>query len=167
MRIRRAAAGALLLGTLAGCGIEPSEVIEFGQPATGVHQPGAPGWAARLYFAVVTGVIATPRPADGPVTAEDAVRLMLQGPNEAERTRGIYSDIGIRRPETDTLVTTERGRVAIRLPVDVTRLTRTARIQLVCTAAHNQVPGGLPWNQVKVTLSGGGKRLDALECDRA
>ncbi|MFI0740719.1 hypothetical protein ACH4PU_21905 [Streptomyces sp. NPDC021100] len=165
MRARRASAAVLLLGTLAGCGIEPTEVIEFGQPATGVHQPGAPGWEARLYFAVVTGVIGTPRPADGPVTAEDAVRLMLRGPNEAERTRGLYSDIGV-RPEAGVHVTTAPGLVEIALPLDVSRISRTARTQLVCTAAHNQVPGGLPWNRVRVTLSGEGKRLDGLECDR-
>ncbi|MGK5640024.1 hypothetical protein ACSNOK_17155 [Streptomyces sp. URMC 126] len=164
MRARRALAATLLLGTLAGCGIEPTEVIEFGQPATGVRPSGQPAWQTRLFFAVVTGVTSVSRPADGPVTAEDAVRLMLQGPNEAERARGIYSEIGMR---SGVRVTTAPGRVDITLPTDVTRITRIARTQLVCTAAHNQVPGGLPWNRVKVTLTGGGKRLDALECDRA
>ncbi|WP_171168951.1 GerMN domain-containing protein [Streptomyces sp. I05A-00742] len=167
MRARRGLAAVLLLGTLAGCGIEPTEVIEFGQPATGVKRPGGPGWQARLYFAAVSDVIGVPRPADGPVGAEDAVRLLLDGPNEAEGIRGLYSEVPRKPgPGTDVVVTTGQGRVDIRLPVDVTGLTRIARNQLVCTAAHNEVPGAVPWNRVKVTLSGGGKKLNGLECDR-
>ncbi|MBH1937278.1 hypothetical protein I5Q34_23915 [Streptomyces sp. AV19] len=167
--MRRVLACTLLLGLLTGCGIERTEVIEFGQPATGVKKPGAPGWGARLYFAVVSGaVMLSSRPADGPVGADRAVLLLLEGPNDAERARGLFSEVPINSGMKKGLsVTTERGRVSIQLPMDVARLTHPARMQLVCTAAHNEVPGSVSWRDVKVTLSGGGKKQPDLTCDRA
>ncbi|GAA2926625.1 lipoprotein [Streptomyces thioluteus] len=169
--MRRALVAALLLGALAplaGCGIERTEVIEFGQPATGVKRPGEPGWQARLYFAIANGVVVgVTRPADGPVSAESAVELMLAGPNDAERARSYFSEVVMKSgPGTGVSVAAERGRVTIQLPLDVSKLTRPARTQLVCTAAHNEVPGGLRWTDVKVTLAGGGKKLPDLVCDR-
>ncbi|KNB53780.1 hypothetical protein [Streptomyces caatingaensis] len=167
MRTRRLLAVVPLLGLLAGCGIERTEVIDFGLPATGVKRPGDPGYRARLYFAVVNGaVFGLPRPADGPVDAEQAVRLMLAGPNDAERARGFFSEVMMKPGPSGAgvSVTVSRGQVAIRLPFDVGQLTRPARTQLVCTAAHNEVPGNVPAADVKVTLAGGGKRLPDLRC---
>ncbi|MEV4867882.1 hypothetical protein [Streptomyces syringium] len=164
MRIRRAAAAATLFGlltTLAGCGIEPTEVIDVGYPATGAKRPGVPATQAVLYFAYPGGVVPVSRPAGDAVSAEDAVPLLLKGPNEPERLRGYYSEL----PKVGGVdVITSTDRVVIRLGTDVSRLTRTARNQLVCTAAHNGVPGKLPADEVKVSLVGGGKSVTDQVC---
>ncbi|GAA0399148.1 hypothetical protein [Streptomyces luteireticuli] len=161
--MRRVLAAVALLGLLTGCGIERTEAIDFGLPATGAKRPGERGWSARLYFAVANNVVGASRPADGPVSAEDAVKLMLQGPNEPERARQFVSEVMLK---SGVSVTAARGQVSIRLPLDVSKLTRTARTQLVCTAAHNEVPGASRWQDVKVTLVGDGKKLPDLVCDR-
>ncbi|MEV4440736.1 hypothetical protein AB0K09_17275 [Streptomyces sp. NPDC049577] len=166
--MRHATRSALLalaaLVTLSGCGIEPSEVVEVGRPATGVKRPGRPATEARLYFAYPGGLFGVVRPAGGEISAEEAVPLLLQGPNEAERMRGLYSDLP-KIAAGKVQVTTATGQVAIRLPVDPTRLPSVGRTQLVCTAAHNAVPGDLPPDEVKVQLSGAGRTLSDQTCD--
>ncbi|GHF29394.1 lipoprotein [Streptomyces mashuensis] len=168
MRARRAVAAAALAGALAGvlagCGVEPTDVVEVGRPAQGAKRPGAPVKEARLYFGYPGGLIPVSRPADAEVTAEEAVPLLLLGPNEPEKIRGLYSELP--RMAGRTVVTTGEGTVLIQLPLDVTRLTPTARNQLVCTAAHNGVPGDLPPEEVRVTLSGGGRKVPDQLCDR-
>ncbi|MEU1309398.1 hypothetical protein ABZ419_10955 [Streptomyces cinnamoneus] len=167
MRTRRTVAAVALAGALAGllagCGIEPTEVIEVGRPAQGAKRPGAPVKEARLYFGYPGGLQPVSRPAQGEVSAEEAVPLLLAGPNEAERFRGLYSELP--RSGGRVEVISGQGTVTIQLPLDVTRLTATARSQLVCTAAHNGVPGDLPAEEVKVTLAGGGRKLSDQVCD--
>ncbi|MFI9201470.1 hypothetical protein [Streptomyces sp. NPDC053048] len=168
MRIRRAAVAGLLLGalaaSLAGCGIEPTEVVEVGQPAQGVKRPGVTTPEVQLYFGFPGGVQMVPRPAEAAVTAEEAVLLLMAGPNEAEKMRGLYSEL----PRTGgrLVVTPAQDRVTVSLPLDVTRLSPLARVQLVCTAAHNGVPEGLRPEEVRVDLTGAGKKVPGLLCDK-
>ncbi|MEU1373782.1 hypothetical protein ABZ442_08970 [Streptomyces triculaminicus] len=168
MRARRAATAALLLGSLAAplaaCGIEPTEVVEVGQPAQGVRRPGVKTPEVRLYFGFPGGVQMVNRPADAEVSAEEAVPLLLAGPNEAEKMRGLYSELP--RIGGRFEVVSAVGRVTVSLPLDVTRLSPVARVQLVCTAAHNTVPGGLRPEQVRVDLAGAGKKIPDLLCDK-
>ncbi|MEU4211642.1 hypothetical protein AB0F13_16845 [Streptomyces sp. NPDC026206] len=167
MNVRRVVAAVVLsgalAGVLAGCGVEPTGVIEVGRPAQGAKRPGVPVKEARLYFGYPGGLQAVSRPAGGEVSAEEAVPLLLAGPNEPERIRGLYSELP--RFGGRIEVVTGQGTVTIQLPLDVTRLSPTARSQLVCTAAHNGVPGDLPAEEVKVVLSGGGKKLADQTCD--
>ncbi|MEU5053015.1 hypothetical protein [Streptomyces sp. NPDC021096] len=167
MRARRVVAAVTLAGALAGvlagCGIEPSGVIEVGLPAQGAKRPGAPVKEARLYFGYPGGLQPVSRPAEQEVSAEEAVPLLLAGPNEAEKIRGLYSELP--RPAGRVEVFTGQGSVTIQLPLDVTRLSAIARSQLVCTAAHSAVPGDLPAEEVKVVLTGGGKKLADQVCD--
>lgn len=171
MRARRALAALTLCGafawTLTACGIESTEVIEVGQPATGAKRPGMPVKEARLYFGFPGGgVLGVSRPAGDEVTAEEAIPLLLEGPNEAERMRGLYSEMP-RLPKKDSRVdvVTSHGRVTIQMPVDPTRISPVARRQLVCTAAHNSVPGNLPADEVKVDLAGAGRTMTDQICD--
>ncbi|MFF4734316.1 GerMN domain-containing protein [Streptomyces sp. NPDC001262] len=169
MTMRRAmavsAVSAALLGTLAGCGIEPTDVVEVGLPATGVKRPGARVEDAVLYFASQPGGVPLPlhRPAGGEVTAEEAVQLLLKGPNDAERMRGLYTELP--RDVRAVEIGTGQGEVKIRLSTDLVRLTPLARMQVVCTAVHNAVPGDLPAEDVKVDLSGtSGKPMPDQTC---
>ncbi|AZQ74522.1 MULTISPECIES: hypothetical protein [Streptomyces] len=164
---RVAAAAALcgaLAGVLAGCGVEPTDVIEVGQPAQGAKQPGAPVREVRLYFGFPGGLEPRSRPAAGEVGAEEAVALLLQGPNEAERMQGLFTDLP-KLPQSSVVVATVPGTVTIRLPLDPTRLSAIARNQLVCTASHNGVPDDRRPEDVKVDLMGNGKGLKNLVCD--
>ncbi|MGW1200071.1 GerMN domain-containing protein [Streptomyces sp. NPDC002536] len=171
MTVRRAAlvsAGLVgtfgMLGTLAGCGIEPTDVVEVGLPATGVKRPGARVEDAVLYFASQPGgILPLHRPAGGEVTAEEAVQLLMKGPNDAERMRGLYSELP--RDVRVVTIATERGKVTVRLSTDLGRLSPLARAQVVCTAVHNAVPGDLPPEDVKVDLSGtSGKPMPDQTC---
>ncbi|MFI9723452.1 hypothetical protein ACIHFE_28005 [Streptomyces sp. NPDC052396] len=163
MRAVRALAAVLALGALAGCGVDRTDAIDFGRPATGVKRPGAPVNQVRLYWAYPGGVFGVSRTTAGRLGAEDAVPLLLAGPSEAERLRGFYSEV----PKTGPVsVVTSGDRVLIRMTADPTRFTPNARVQLVCTAAHSAMPGNPPAGEVKVTLSGAGRTLSGETCDK-
>ncbi|MFH8983200.1 hypothetical protein [Streptomyces varsoviensis] len=161
-RVRSGAAAALLLVLVAGCGIEPTGVIDVGQPATGAKRPSASAREAVLYFLSPVGMRPVRRPASGDVSADEAVQLLIGGPDDGERRRGMRTAV----PKMgDVHVTTGKGRVSVQLPLNVGELGVFARNQLVCTAAANDVPGGKPPWEVKVDLSGGGGAVENLMCD--
>ncbi|MFE7116882.1 hypothetical protein ACFU99_15845 [Streptomyces sp. NPDC057654] len=151
----------MLLVLVSGCGIEQTGVIDVGQPASGAKRPGASAREAVLYFISPTGMRPVRRPSSGDVSAEDAVHLLIDGPNDAERHRGMETAV----PKMAGVhVTTGKGRVSVQLPVNVKNLGLVVRNQLVCTAADNNVPGDQPSWEVKVDLSGGGNVLEDLLC---
>ncbi|MFD0381786.1 hypothetical protein ACFQ2B_03285 [Streptomyces stramineus] len=157
-------AAALLLTTLAGCGVTTTDVIDAGLPATGARRPGAANvFDVRLYFMSPSGITSSPREAGAKVGAEEAVNLLLQGTNSAEQVRGLYSDLPKMNGEVH--VTTGTMRVGIQLPLNVTRLSPIARSQLVCTAANAEVPRGRALHDVKVELSGGSYVISDMVCD--
>ncbi|MEV0277046.1 hypothetical protein AB0I22_11765 [Streptomyces sp. NPDC050610] len=161
-RLRTGAFVALLLVVVPGCGVESTGVIDVGQPASGAKRPGASEREAVLYFLSPMGLRPVRRPASGAVSAQQAVRLLMGGPDEAERRRGMQTEV----PKmTGVHVTTGKGRVGVQLPMDVRELSPVVRSQLVCTAADNDVPGGKPASEVKVELSGGGEVVSNLVCD--
>ncbi len=160
--LRTGAAVALLLAMVSGCGIESTGVIDVGEPATGAKRPGASAREVVLYFISPVGMRPVRRPVSGDASAEEAVRLLIGGPDDAERRRGMQTAV----PKMAGVhVTTGKGRVGVQLPVDVSELGLVVRNQLVCTAAGNDVPGGKPSWEVKVDLSGGGKVVEDLLCD--
>ena len=129
-RLTAAASGMAALGALAGCGIQPTGVIEAGLPATGVH----PQATVRLYFVSPTGLQPVTRPASGPVGPQETLDLLLSGPNSAETARGMTTELA--PPIGVAKVITGERRVQIVLSTDVTRLTPNAISQLTCTAAN-------------------------------
>ncbi|GAA0365415.1 hypothetical protein [Streptomyces blastmyceticus] len=159
-----AAAAALLLTTLAGCGVTTTDAIDAGQPATGAKKKGITNThEVRLYFMTPTGIASSGRDAADKVGAEDAIALLLKGTNSAEQARGFYSDLPKLNGEVH--VTTGTMRVGIQLPYNVLRLSLVARSQLVCTAASAEVPRGRAVQDVKVELSGGNYVVSDLVCD--
>ncbi|MCD9141179.1 GerMN domain-containing protein [Streptomyces albireticuli] len=166
MTKRRAALAALLLtGTLAGCGVTSTDVIEVGQPASGAKRPGTTQEkGARIYLMSPTGVKSVPRDAKTKLGAEDAVALLLNGPEPDERVRGLYSDLPRMRAD-QVHVTTGTLRVSVQMPFNVLRLSPVARSQFVCTAADNETPPRRQIHDVKVELSGGGYTISDLVCD--
>ncbi|MFI1200536.1 hypothetical protein K2224_39755 (plasmid) [Streptomyces sp. BHT-5-2] len=162
---RRAALGALagaLTATLAGCGIEPTDVIDAGEPATGVRAPGKPPADVQLFFYGPDGLHPATRPAKEPLDPQAAIDLLVQGPNHAERMRGLSSVVP--KFPAPLTATTGPGQVVITLPVNAKLLDPASLNQLVCTAANARVPGGKPPGQVTVTLVGHGVRVGPMVC---
>ncbi|MFH9419638.1 hypothetical protein [Streptomyces sp. NPDC017529] len=162
VRARRAALGGLLIGALAGCGIAPTGVIDAGEPAHGLKAPGKPAPDVQLYFLGPTGLRPASRPATAPVGPEEAINLLLAGPNDAERQRGLSNVL----PLLPGPVTAEArdGAVTVHLPTNAKRLDTPSMSQLVCTAANASVPGGRRPSDVQVTLVGDNIRVGPMVC---
>ncbi|MBZ4014877.1 hypothetical protein [Streptomyces purpurogeneiscleroticus] len=164
-RPRAAAAvalAALLVGPLAGCGIEPSDVIDAGEPATGLKSDGQAPADVQLFFLASTGLRSAARSADRPATPQRAVDLLLTGPNAAERQRGLTTALPDLRGRVT--VTSREGRLTVTMPADPEKLDQPALSQLVCTAANGQVPGDRPPEDVPVTVRGKDVEVGPLVC---
>ncbi|AOP48885.1 GerMN domain-containing protein [Streptomyces lydicus] len=164
-RTRRVMGGVVsgaLAGALAGCGIAPTDVIDAGEPASGVKSPGQPAADVQLFFYGPSGLRSATRPAKAPVDPEQAIQLLMDGPNHAERMRGLSSVL----PKFPGRLTaaTGAGTVVITLPVNAKLLDSASLNQLVCTAANARVPGDKPPGQVVVTLVGDRVRVGPLVC---
>lgn len=167
---RRPASGLVLAGVLtgalaaglAGCGIAPTDVIDAGEPATGVKSPGQPESDVQLFFYGPSGLRSATRPAKAPADPNQAIQLLLAGPNHAERMRGLSSVLpvfpGALRAEA------RNGGVEIELPMNVKLLDSASLNQLVCTAANARVPGNKPPDRVPVTLAGDSVRIGPMVC---
>lgn len=151
-RAKRAGVIALLVTTATGCGISPTGPVRAGPPASGIQQPGTEAHSVRLYFASPYGIRAVSRPADRPLSPQQALDLLLEGPSSAERGRGLISRVP---PMAGQLTaTTATGAVDIFIPVEVSTgdLDVTAVSQMACTAAHAGVPGNRPSAQVDIRI---------------
>ncbi|MGW9432662.1 hypothetical protein ACWHA1_32605 [Streptomyces decoyicus] len=153
---------ATLAGALAGCGIAPTDVIDAGEPATGVRSPGQPEAEVQLFFYGPSGLRSATRRAKAPVGPEEAIEVLMKGPNHAERMRGLSSVLP-KFPGSLTAVT-HVGSVVITLPMDVKRLDSASLNQLVCTAANARVPGDKPPGEVTVTLVSKTVRVGPMVC---
>ncbi|MCF3184984.1 GerMN domain-containing protein, partial [Streptomyces polychromogenes] len=142
----------LTLLASAGCGITPTGPVPAGAPASGIHPPGTRARTVQLYFAGPYGIRAVDRPTDRPLSPQQALDLLLEGPTPAERDRGLVTRVP---PMAGRLTATaEDGAVDIHVPRTVSSgdLDVTAVAQLACTAAHSEVPGGRPTTQVDIRI---------------
>ncbi|KMS69982.1 hypothetical protein ACM01_32805 [Streptomyces viridochromogenes] len=169
-----AVAFAAAVPLLGGCGIQETDPIEAGGPAS------FQAFLNRdhdmlLFFRSPDGglspVIRTTEPAagfgegsgasgsgeqdlpetDGPVPTEKVVAALLNGPGEDDRAAGLSTSLPAARP--GRAVEVERspdGTVTARLPLALEGLDRTALRQLTCTIAYSQDADG----QVVVELTG-------------
>ncbi|WAZ25491.1 hypothetical protein STRCI_006994 [Streptomyces cinnabarinus] len=111
---------ALSLCALTSCGIPTTGVVEAGGPASGVVP------TIGVYFVVNGELIAVPRQIGAPVEVEDALRVLLLGPDDAERGKRLTTELPLltgmptpdppggaslaprERPRPDLLTVTER-----------------------------------------------------------
>ncbi|MFF9573359.1 hypothetical protein [Streptomyces sp. NPDC014685] len=90
-----------------------------------------------------------------------AVTALLAGPDKAERRAGLRNAPSLSRAASAVeRVVTSGSAVEVALRLRVTRLTASAREQIVCTAAYAAHARGA----VSVTLVGRGDRLAPAEC---
>ncbi|MGV9591100.1 hypothetical protein [Streptomyces tendae] len=150
---------ALLAAGATGCGIGTTGPVRAGAPASGAPRPGDGASTVRLYFAGPYGTRPVTRPTDAPLTPQQALDLLLDGPTTAERERGLTTHVA---PEIAgrLTATASDGAVDVVVPVQVSTggLDVAAVNQLVCTAAHAEVPGGLPADEVDVRIHENGTR---------
>jgi len=117
---------------LTGCGIQPSGVVEAGEPPTGV----APG--ATLYFVGADGGLEPQLRRTGRLgTVSDAVSLLLSGPGD--------SRLGTEIAPVETrqvVVTTTSVMIRLMVPLTIEEVTPRGINQIVCTALGVHVQGG-------------------------
>jgi hypothetical protein len=153
---RRAVAAAvpaavLLLG---GCGIQETDVVAAGGPAT-VQAFVNPGYDALLFFRSPDGdvspVIRTFEPggvfgsdyqdADGPdrpVPTEKVIAALLSGPGQTDEAAGLDTSLPLGTAGAIRVELPSDGEVMMTLPLDVAALDATALRQLICTAAYSR-----------------------------
>ncbi|MEU0162442.1 hypothetical protein ABZ154_27440 [Streptomyces sp. NPDC006261] len=168
---RRAAAlaAAAAVPLLGGCGIQETDPVEAGGPAT-VEAFYNRNDDMMLFFRTPDGglnpVLRTVRPsagfggdyvgsgpdtAPGPPPTEKTVMALLAGPGQEDRAAGLTTALPAARPGTAvTVETAPGGTVTTNLPFPLKELNTTALRQLTCTIAYSQAADG----KVVVKLTG-------------
>ncbi|MFF5477156.1 hypothetical protein ACFY5C_07415 [Streptomyces sp. NPDC012935] len=166
---RRTAAVALAIAVAAtvplvgGCGIQETDVIEAGGPASFQAFLNR-DYDMLLFFRSpdggLTPVIRTTEPpaeernlseTAGPVPTEKVVLALLGGPRDEDRAAGLSTALPATGPGATVEVdVTPGGKVATRLPLALNGLSSTALRQLTCTIAYSQDADG----KVAVQLTG-------------
>jgi hypothetical protein len=127
----------------AGCAVGSTGPVPAGVPASGLREPGSATHYAQLYFVSPYGVQAVTREVDAPATPQQALDLLLKGPDAAERARGLITEVP---PVHGRLVAKAAdSAVDLHLPVPVANMTRGGGLglsQIICTAANAQATDG-------------------------
>jgi hypothetical protein len=160
--VRRAASLAVpALFALVSCGIPETGVVEAGGPAGGVVP------TVRVSFVAGGALISVPRVIPAPIEVEAALEILLQGPTDAERAKGLTTrltlpmlvpsplatppatrppgepgeagEAGEAAPASDVVGVTTRGdTVYVEVPGRAREVTGLAADQLICTALAAQ-----------------------------
>ncbi|MEU6017947.1 hypothetical protein ABZ826_29085 [Streptomyces sp. NPDC047515] len=134
---------------VAGCGIQATDVVEVGDPATVDVAPGGPE-GTLLYFVSAGRLMPVVRQVD--LTAQGdadaggavhewrdsgtAVAMLFGGPTKAEAAVGLRSEL----PHISPVWGLTRGPdgVSVRVNTAVTEFSEVARQQLICTVAQTR-----------------------------
>jgi hypothetical protein len=165
--VKRALGVVLFAVSAAGCGVGSTGPVPAGAPASGL-QTGSGSHYARLYFVGPYGIQAVPREVDAPATPQRTVDLLLEGPDKAERARGLITEVPPVRGRLT--VRAADGAVDVYLPVPVARMTGggLGLSQIICTAANADVPGGKQPPDVDVRVHEAGYSTAwTVRCDAA
>jgi hypothetical protein len=175
-RIRAATALAALLA-LTGCGIQETDVIEAGGPATLDVLPAREHRMMAFFLSPDGLLVPSPRAVDTaawngavgpqpgtvtePPSTAKTVAALLAGPNAAEQRAGLSNAPSLPGPSTAAETEVSGGTARLTLDAPLAPLTRTARQQLVCTVAYAESDnGGVP-----VVLVGTDGARPAETCD--
>ncbi|MEU2158121.1 hypothetical protein ABZ532_24460 [Streptomyces sp. NPDC019396] len=172
LRYRYAAAAALPVAVLlAGCGIQETDVVEAGGPAT-IQTFVTHGDDMLLFFRAPDGELspvirtaysestgstagfppgsASPDGEASPATTGKAVQALLAGPGKEDLAAGLGTGLPRVKPGGFLRLAPEQGGVSAGLPIALGGLDETAVRQLICTIAYAEdAEGG-----VKVRLTG-------------
>lgn len=140
MKHQRVWLAALLAASSTGCGVGSTAPVHAGAPASGLRTDSVSLYA-YLYFVGPYGIQAVPREVEAPATPQQALDLLLKGPDTAERARGLITEV---HPFHGTpTARAADGAVDLYLPVPVANMTGggLGLSQIICTAANADVPG--------------------------
>ncbi|MFC3576598.1 hypothetical protein ACFOZ0_25610 [Streptomyces yaanensis] len=168
--VRRAALLFLpALYALTSCGIPTTGVVEAGGPASGVVP------TIRVYFVLDGALVGRPRQTVAPVDVESALKVLLLGPNDAERTKGVTTRLPLPTgmwdwsapatggatavpPEnhsTDLVkVTTRDDGISVELTPWPGEFSNLAAAQIICTATAAQRVAAPAAEPAPVTVTG-------------
>ncbi|MEU5755520.1 hypothetical protein [Streptomyces sp. NPDC047829] len=155
---------------LSACGIPATGVVEAGEPATGVLDPGPapspsqtwpepdPATVVPLYFVVDGALTTAPRALPGAGADLGSTVLMLfQGPDAEERRNGLTTELP---PSTVApTIRTDGAAVSVQLPEDAAGLSDLAVDQLACTVAVARMRQDPTLGSAQVTVEQPGGRL--------
>ncbi|WP_440066853.1 hypothetical protein [Streptosporangium sp. OZ121] len=145
---RTLAAGLVSLAAVAGCGVQPSDVIPAGDPPSGRV---APTTTITLYLVKSGRISAVTRPRDRPMFPADTLALLADGPTAGERANGFTTEVP---PEAGPFSVTARPAGHL-----VVTLSAPAVEQIVCTAAATA-----PGSPAQVTVVGAGQSVGPRDC---
>ncbi|MEV4329232.1 hypothetical protein AB0K02_01580 [Streptomyces sp. NPDC049597] len=170
-RGRAVLAGLAAAVSLTACGIQESDVIEAGGPAT-VDVLPAREVRMLLFFYSPQGTLMPVSRYTGEPFGDDAVErprpstaktvaALLNGPSPEEEGYGLRSAVALPALASAPEVEPGRGTVVVTMAARVFDLTGAARRQLVCTIAYAEDAEG----QTEVTLRGVDGTLAPARCD--
>lgn len=154
---------------LSACGIPGTGVVEAGEPATGVLDPGVtsapsesvpeavPLVQVPLYFVEDGSLVAVDRTVPGSTDLGSTVLLLFKGPDDQERGSGLTTELPP-AAEAPTIRTDGTG-VSVRLPRSAGSLSDTAVDQLACTVAVARLRQDPALGSAQVTVEQPGGRL--------
>ncbi|MFI9168185.1 hypothetical protein [Streptomyces lincolnensis] len=186
--LRRAASLVVpALFALVSCGIPETGVVEAGGPAGGVVP------RVRVFFVADGALVSVPRTTPAPIEVESALEILLQGPTDAERAKGLTTrlplpmlvpsalatppatsppgapgEVGEAAPASDVVaVTTRGGTLSVEVSASARELAGPAADQLICTALAAQrvaEPGAEPKPVTVTSADGRGVRGSGAGC---
>ncbi|MCF3131871.1 GerMN domain-containing protein [Streptomyces olivochromogenes] len=146
------------MAAVAGCGVQPTGVVDAGEPAAGLTK------GMRIYFASDTGLRGVSRPDREVTELGSAVKLLVAGPNASEQKSGLTNLV----EPTGTYTATGHGK-QVTLDMPGTLLSPDNRLlngQLVCSLARAQslLEPDIRPDDVQVTLKPDGRPLGPYRC---
>jgi hypothetical protein len=141
--------GLITIG-LAGCASETAPE-RVGSPAIGLPTDSLSSRSAKVFFLTANGPWPVWRDLGAVADPQAALNALAQGPEEAERSRGISSAL----PTTTAglTATASNGRVDIAVPWEISTLDHEAVAQMACTVASAPgIPGNLDSTKVLVVF---------------
>ncbi|GAB3974374.1 hypothetical protein GCM10027615_39740 [Plantactinospora veratri] len=120
------------------------------------------GAGVGVFFVAEQRVTLVLRPSTPPGSVDDALALLLAGPDRRERQQGYRTEIPT---DAEPAVTTsDPSGTTVKLGTDVTALSATAVDQIVCTVRY-ALPDDRPAGRSVVTLTGPDGSRGPYRCD--
>ncbi|WP_326813845.1 hypothetical protein OG243_36845 [Streptomyces sp. NBC_01318] len=140
-RVAALLAGLTAALTLSACGVPPSDVIQAGEPASGMVSPSPKSSVPTvipLYFLHKGDLTPYLRKIGDAGDFGAVVRLLFDGPTTSEAAAATTQLPPLTR--TPKVAVGDDKTFSIQLPKDVPPLSRLAMRQLACTVAHVTLP---------------------------
>lgn len=158
---------------LAGCGIPETGVVQAGEPASGVLEPGAvpspsetsavPLAKVRLFFVADGALAPVTRVLPAATDPGGVVLVLLDGPDERERAGGLTTELP--SATAAPTVRVDGASVTVLLPRGTRSLSDTAVDQLACTVAAARLRQDPALRSAQVTVEQPGGRLAGRSSD--